>query len=49
MAFGLFHAMHIDTCVKRNMAIKLDITKTYDGIEWPFLAAVMGELGFWPH
>ena len=41
--------MHIDTCVKDNMAIKLGITKAYDRPEWSFLAEVMCELGFWTH
>ena len=49
VAFELFHAMNIDTCVRGNMAIKLDVAKAYDSVEWPFLAGVMGKLGFWPH
>ncbi|KAF5472200.1 hypothetical protein F2P56_008937 [Juglans regia] len=31
---------------KGNMAIKLDMSKSYDRIEWPFVKAVMKKLGF---
>ena len=28
------------------MAVKLDISKTYDQVEWPFLKGIMHKLGF---
>ena len=49
VAFELFHAMNIDTCVMGNMAIELDMAKAYNIVEWPFLAGVLGKLGFRPH
>lgn len=31
---------------KGHMAIKLDISKVYDNVEWTFLEAMMRKLGF---
>ena len=49
IAYELLHRM----CNKRKgklglMAIKLDISKAYDWVEWPFLKKVMEKLGFDP-
>jgi hypothetical protein len=47
VAFETLHTM--DTRLKWNkgyMALKLDMSKAYDQIEWSFLEAVLGRMGF---
>lgn len=45
-----FEAMHSMKCKMTNkegyMALKLDMSKAYDMIEWKFLRSVMGRMGF---
>ncbi|XP_042939564.1 uncharacterized protein LOC122274607 [Carya illinoinensis] len=47
VAYEVFHTMKVRKKGKvGSMAIKLDMSKTYDRIEWGYLEAVMGKLGF---
>ena len=46
VAFELFHHMKNLQNVEGNMALKLDMSKAYDRIEWDFLEAVMVKFGF---
>ena len=46
VAFESLHSMQ-KHCGKENyMAIKLDMSKAYDRVEWPYLESVMRRLGF---
>jgi reverse transcriptase-like protein len=47
LAFETFHAMKCSSNGKNNaFALKLDMSKAYDQVEWPFLERVMLRLGF---
>lgn len=47
IAYEILHSMKVGKKGKKgNMAIKLDMSKAYDRIEWPFVEAVMKKLGF---
>jgi len=46
IAFETFHAMRLDSSRQEAMAIKLDMLKAYDWVEWPFLKKVMLRMGF---
>ncbi|KAG7535395.1 Endonuclease/exonuclease/phosphatase superfamily [Arabidopsis thaliana x Arabidopsis arenosa] len=49
IAQEIFHALRSNsTCRKKFMAIKTDMSKAYDRVEWPFLRALMEKLGFSP-
>ena len=47
MAFETLHYMkHHQTGSSGFMALKLDMSKTYDRVEWKFLELVMKRMGF---
>jgi hypothetical protein len=49
VAFECVHTMKINKRGKKGMcAVKLDMMKAYDRIEWPFLEAMMLKIGFPP-
>ena len=46
-AYETLHTMHTGMRGKKGfMAIKLDMSKTYDMVEWRFLEGVMRQMGF---
>ena len=45
VAFESLHSMQKHTGKNDFMAIKLDISKAYDRVEWPYLVAVMKKIG----
>ena len=46
VAYESLHAMHCRRSSRRgSMAMKLDISKVYDWVEWPFLKGIMTRLG----
>ena len=47
VAYELLHTMHSRKKGKKGfLALKLDISKAYDTIEWPFLRGIMSKLDF---
>ncbi|KAL0006567.1 hypothetical protein SO802_008069 [Lithocarpus litseifolius] len=47
LAYETLHTMHCRKKGKRGcMTLKLDVSKAYDRVEWPFLQGVMQRLGF---
>jgi hypothetical protein len=47
IAFKALHSMNSRMSGKKGfMAVKVDMRKVYDGVEWPFLEAMMRTLGF---
>ena len=47
VAYETLHAMHGQKKGKKGaIALKLDISKAYDRVEWPFLKGMMFKLGF---
>ncbi|KAK9988414.1 hypothetical protein SO802_028653 [Lithocarpus litseifolius] len=47
LAYETLHTMHCRKKGKKGcMALKLDVSKAYDRVEWPFLKGVMQRLGY---
>ena len=46
IAYELMHAMRGDLSTHGAMALKLDMSKAFDRVEWDFLAQTMLRLGF---
>lgn len=45
IGYGCLHKIRLSKG-KKNVALKLDINKTYDRLEWCFLPSTMQKLGF---
>ena len=47
VAFEVFHYVKRKTSVRRGIAaIKLDMSKAYDRVEWSFLCGILEKMGF---
>lgn len=50
VAYKTLHTMHSRMCGKKGyMAVKIDMSKAHDRVEWGFLEAVMVRMGFGPN
>lgn len=46
IAHELLHSLHTKKLVEPSMALKLDITKAFDHVEWNYLEEIMARMGF---
>ncbi|KAK3230976.1 hypothetical protein Dsin_002857 [Dipteronia sinensis] len=46
IGFECMHALRIRRCKDGSMAVKLDMSKAYDRVEWGFLVEVLLKMGF---
>ena len=47
MAYESLHTMHARKKGKKGaLALKLDVSKAYDRVEWQFLKGIMEKMGF---
>lgn len=47
IAYELLHSLHkLRQGKEGKMVVKLDMSKAYDRVEWPFIEAIMRALGF---
>ena len=47
VTYETLHTMHSRKKGRKgSLALKLDISKAYDRVEWPFLQGIMSKLGF---
>lgn len=47
IAQEIFHGLRTNkSCKSRFMAIKTDMSKAYDRVEWPFIESLLRNLGF---
>ncbi|KAJ0264716.1 Reverse transcriptase zinc-binding domain-containing protein [Hirschfeldia incana] len=46
IAHELMHSLHTKNLKTKYMALKLDISKAFDKVEWGFIIAVMRQMGF---
>ena len=50
IAQEMFHGLHTNkVCKGKYMAIKTDMSKAYDRVEWSFIYALLQKMGFNPH
>ena len=50
IAHEMFHRLRTNkACKRKYMAIKTDMSKTYDIVEWSFIYALLQKMGFDPH
>lgn len=48
VAFETIHPMKTQSNIASSMALKLDMSKVYDKVEWIFLKKIMLQMGFHP-
>ncbi|KAI9186851.1 hypothetical protein LWI28_021608 [Acer negundo] len=47
VAFEILHSMSRKKAIKKgHMAVKIDMNKAYERVEWPFLSAVIRKMNF---
>ena len=49
-AHEMFHGLRTnEACKEKYMAVKTDMSKAYDRVEWEFIKAVLQKMGFQDH